>query len=289
MFELDSPDADQGYPGAIHIEVIYYLTDENELRITYHAAASQGNPDDGRTSGCKDFCTPLNLTNHSYFNLNGDGGSVLDHIVTIYADEFTPTDSGSIPTGEIRSLDGSPLDFRVPKPIGRDIEVECDQLKMAGGYDHNYVLRTGSRNDGDSQEICEPAAAPETETLRKIVGCTPEAAEDLKNYLERETEREQKKRMRQGMCEYRKAAQMYSEKSGICMNVYTDLPGMQFYTANYVESEAGKDGKVYGKRSGACFETQFWPDCVNKENFPGGVLKAGEEFISVTAYEFTLI
>lgn len=222
-FMLDSPDGDQGYPGALHIEVTYTLTEKNELHIDYRAELT----DD--SAG-----TPLNLTNHSYFNLTGEGSrTVLDHMVTINADRFTPSDSELIPTGELRDVAGTPMDFRQTEKIGAGIDSGYEPLVTAGGYDHNYVL-----NGWDS-------SAP-----------------------------------------YREVAEMSSEATGIRMTVLTDLPGMQFYTSNFLDDENGKDEKAYPKRSAACFETQFWPDAVNKENFPGGVLNAGEVFTSRTTYKF---
>lgn len=213
-FVLDSPDGDQGFPGNLHIEVTYSLTDDNVLGINYKAVSDKD--------------TPLNLTNHSYFNMNGDSsGSVLDQICMIRATSFTPNDSWSLPTGEIRGVEGTPMDFREPKKLGQDIEIEDEQLEFGNGYDHNFVL--------DGKGV---------------------------------------------------AATLYAEESGIRMTVSTDLPGVQLYTANYMDDTTGKRGAAYGPRSAVCFETQFWPDAVNKENFPGGMIKAGEEFVSCTEFNF---
>jgi aldose 1-epimerase len=93
----------------------------------------------------------------------------------------------------------------------------------------------------------------------------------------------------EGQGEYREVASMYSADSGIKMTVSTDLPGVQLYTANGLDNEMGKDDTVYGRRSAACFETQFWPDTINKENFPGGILREGEEFASRTTYTFNVV
>lgn len=128
VFSLLSPDGDEGFPGEFKISVTYTLTEENEVKIHY--------------SGICDKDTVANMTNHSYFNLGGhDSGLVLDQILQINADSFTPVaDSKSIPTGEIAPVKGTPMDFTEEKPIGRDMEADFEQLVFTGGYDHNYVL-----------------------------------------------------------------------------------------------------------------------------------------------------
>ena len=128
VFSLLSPDGDEGFPGEFIISVTYTLTEENEVKIHY--------------SGICDKDTVANMTNHSYFNLGGhDSGLVLDQILQINADSFTPVaDSKSIPTGEIAQVKGTPMDFTDEKPIGRDMEADFEQLVFTGGYDHNYVL-----------------------------------------------------------------------------------------------------------------------------------------------------
>jgi aldose 1-epimerase len=215
-FYLDSPDGDQGFPGNLHVEVTYTLTNDNELHIDYSALS--------------DADTPFNMTNHSYFNLNGhDSGSVLEQLCVINAGYFTPVDENALPTGEIRSLKGTPLDFIKAKPLGKDLDLNDEQIAYCNGYDHNYVLNGSG---------------------------------------------------------YREVAALYSPKSKLVMRVYTDLPGMQLYTANGMDNEPGKGGCVYGRRCAVCFETQFWPDAVNRENFPGGVLEAGAAFNSRTTYKF---
>ncbi|WP_226979593.1 aldose epimerase family protein [Zobellia roscoffensis] len=132
-FSRVSPDMEEGYPGNLDVKVSYILTDDNALQINYEA----------RT----DKPTYVNLTNHSFFNLKGEGeGTVNDHIVILNADKFTPVDSGLIPTGELMNVAGTPFDFRTPKAIGKDIEVDFDQLKLGNGYDHNFVLNEVPKN-----------------------------------------------------------------------------------------------------------------------------------------------
>lgn len=216
-FTLESPDGDQGYPGAVHIEVAYELTDDNALKISYHAVPEED--------------TIINMTNHSYFNMDGHAsGDICSQEVWIDADAFTRADAESIPTGEITPVEGTPMDFRVKKVIGKEIGEDYEALNFGGGYDHNWVLN----NQG----------------------------------------------------KFAKVAEMSSEESGITMEVYTDLPGMQLYTGNFIQEAVGKGGAVYHYRQACCFETQYFPDAVNKEQFEGPVCKKGQAYDTVTMYKF---
>lgn len=216
-FVLHSPDGDQGYPGTLDMHVTYELTEDNELRITYDAVPDQD--------------TIINMTNHSYFNLDGhDSGNVLKELVTLDADYFTRADAQSIPTGELVDVTGTPMDFRIPRALGEAIDADYEAVRLGKGYDHNWVLKNNGKFD--------------------------------------------------------KVAQAVSEKSGIVMEVWTDLPGMQMYTANFLDNEHGKNGAVYGIRDAVCFETQYFPDAVHHENFASPICKKGIPYHTVTSYKF---
>ncbi len=216
-FRRISPDMEQGFPGNLEQSIRYTLTDRNELKITYHAVS--------------DATTVINLTNHSYFNLGGhDSGHILDHELEIYADAFLLTDATLLPTGEIASVEGTPMDFRTMHTVGERIDADYEPLHLACGYDHNYVLS----NDGI----------------------------------------------------LKKAARVRSPKSGIAMEVWTDLCGMQLYTANFMDHKKGKNGVYYEKRTGICFETQYYPNSCNEPRFPSCVFEAGQPFDSVTVFKF---
>lgn len=213
-----SPADSHGFPGELKTEVTYSLTDENELIIDFYAVSDED--------------TVINLTNHAYFNLGGfDAGNVLGHILQINADAFTPTDTASIPTGELRPVKGTPFNFTLPKTIGLDIGDDYDQLINCKGYDHNFCLAAH-----------EPG--------------TP-------------------------------AVTVWEPKSGRIMEVFTDLPGVQLYTGNFLADVPGKGGTVMGKHAGFCLETQYFPDTPNQPTFPQCTFKAGEKFVSRTSFKFS--
>jgi len=147
-----SPDGDQGYPGRLAVAVTYSLTDDNEFRIEYRATT--------------DRPTHVNLTHHSYFNLAGAGSrDILDHVITIDADRFTPVDAGLIPTGEVRDVAGTPMNFRSPVPIGSRID-DCDeQLRFGSGYDHNWILNRAATELSLAARVSEPTTGRVMEVL----------------------------------------------------------------------------------------------------------------------------
>lgn len=215
-----SKDGEEGYPGAVTLKVTYTLTDKNELRIDYE--------------GTTDKPTILNPTQHSYFNLSGSfTNTILDHVLTIEADRFTPVDKGLIPTGQLAEIANTPFDFRAPTAIGARINDPVEQMALGKGYDHNWVLR------GDAGQL-------------------------------------------------RKAVELYEPKSGRLMTMFTDQPGVQFYSGNFLDGAAhGKNGVAYQHRTGLCLEAQAYPDTPNKPQFPSVTLKPGQVYRQTTVYQFS--
>ena len=150
-FTLHSADMDQGFPGAFDVTVTYALSDDNALSITYE--------------GVSDADTVANMTNHSYFNLKGAGeGDIYDHFLTVCAEGYTPVDSKSIPLGSVAPVEGTPFDFRTPKPVGRDADLSCEQLAFTGGYDHNFAV------DGEGMRKAAELYSPESGIVMEV--CT---------------------------------------------------------------------------------------------------------------------
>lgn len=154
---MTSPDGDQGYPGTLKVQVTYWLTPDNVWRIEYSATT--------------DKATPINLTQHLYFNFKGEAsGDILDHELTLFADKITPVDKGLIPTGKLASVKGTPFDFTTPHVIGERINVKNEQLEFGGGYDHNWVL------DNPNGKLVKAAALFEKTTGRYMEVWTTEPA-----------------------------------------------------------------------------------------------------------------
>jgi aldose 1-epimerase len=151
-----SKDGEEGYPGNLAVKVVYTLTERNELKIDYSATT--------------DKKTVVNLTNHSYFNLNPGGSNILQHVVMTDADKFTPVDAALIPTGELRSVAGTPFDFRKPTAIGARIEQDDEQLKLGHGYDHNFVLNKRGKGVELAARVVEPRTGRVLEVLTSEPG-----------------------------------------------------------------------------------------------------------------------
>lgn len=218
ILSIVSPDGDEGFPGEAHVQVTYTLTKENSLKIHYEATC--------------DCDTIMNLTNHSYFNLNGaDSGTIDNHTFELKSNFFTPTDNEGIPSGEILSVKNTPMDFTSPKKIGPALASDYEQIVIVqNGIDHNFVL------DGEG---------------------------------------------------FRNIGTLVGDQTNIKMDVFTDLPGVQVYTANFLtENDSYKNDAKYGKHHGICLETQYFPNAINIPHFVSPILKKGETYSTTTEYKF---
>ena len=222
-------DGENGFPGTVTAITTYKVTDDNVLDMTWEATTDKE--------------TIINQTNHNYYNLSGDfTQAAYDQVLYVNADNFTPSDKLYIPTGEIKSVEGTAMDFRTPHAIGDSINSDFDQIQNATGYDHNYCLNTYKDGKGDDTQVC---------------------------------------------------ASLYSPKTGIFMEMFTNEPGVQVYSGNF--QGVGKDADIirkhgikYPKHVSVCLESQKYPDSPNHPEWASPVLKPGEKYFSHAAYKFSV-
>ncbi|WP_143745717.1 aldose epimerase family protein [Massilia sp. KIM] len=214
-----SVDGEQGYPGNLDVTVVYQLNEDNELVVRFHAMTDQP--------------TPVNLTQHSYFNLAGEG-DILGHELQIDADSFVAIDAESIPTGELTKVAGTPFDFRTPRPIGERVGQPDKQLRHGLGYDHNFVLNK-PKGGGMSR-----------------------------------------------------AARVLEPVSGRVLELWTEEPGVQFYSGNFLDGSLRGKGHTYEHRSGFCLEPQHFPDSPNQPHFPNVILRPGQVYQTESRFRFAV-
>lgn len=222
VLTLQSADGDNGYPGNLTATVTYTLLSDNTLDITYSATT--------------DKPTIINMTNHSYFNLNGNPETpVTDNEILVNASFITPIDSTYMTDGTMMAVENTPFDFKKARKVGENIkDFTNEQIKNGNGYDHNFVLDT----KGDISQI---------------------------------------------------AAELYSPVSGIVLDVYTDEPGIQVYSGNFLDGTVtGKKGITYNQHAGICLETQHYPDSPNKPEWPSVRLDPGKTYTSHCIYKFSV-
>ena len=226
---LVAEDGENGFPGKVKAVTTYKVTSDNILDMTWEAET--------------DKPTIINQTNHNYYNLSGDfSQAAYDQVLYVNADNFTPSDKLYIPTGEIKPVEGTPMDFRTPHAVGDSIKSQFDQIQNATGYDHNFCLNTYKDGKGDDTQVC---------------------------------------------------ASLYSPKTGIFMEMYTNEPGVQVYSGNFqgVGADADivrKHGIKYPKHVSVCLESQKYPDSPNHKDWVQPVLNPGEKYFSHAAYKFSV-
>jgi len=225
--QYNSPDGEMGFPGNVVAKVKYTLDENNAISIDYTATTDKE--------------TVINMTNHSYFNLNGDPNiPVTNCHLYINADNFTPVDRTYMPTGELAPVDGTPFDCRTMAEIGDRVKMheQSEQIKFGNGYDHNWCLNTYKDGKGDESQI---------------------------------------------------AASLYSPMTGIQVDVYTNEPGIQCYSGNFLDGTVtGKKGIVYKQHAGFCLETQKYPNTPNVAEWPSAYLQPGETYHSFCKFAFSV-
>lgn len=231
VFAITAKDGENGFPGTVKATATYTVKSNNTLDIVFQATTDKE--------------TVINMTNHSYFNLNGDPSKEgYNQVMYVNADKFTPSDRFYIPTGEIKDVAGTPMDFREATAIANKYDPSYDQIKNATGYDHNWCLNTFKNGKGDDKTV---------------------------------------------------AASLYSPKTGIFMEVFTNEPGIQVYTGNFQGTGIScKHGIKYPKHVSVCFESQKYPDSPTKFaaktkgwEISNPYLKSGEKYFSHLAYKFS--
>ena len=223
---LVSPDGDNGFPGTVRATVRYTLTADNAIDIRYEATT--------------DKKTVINMTNHSYFNLNGNPSQHCENqLLYINADRYTPADTTYMPTGQMLKVAGTPMDFRKPTPLSKNINNQRFAMtRNAHGFDHNWCLNTWYNGQPDESTV---------------------------------------------------AASLYSPQTGIMLQVFTNEPGIQIYTGNFLDASfAGKHGYRYPKHSAVCMETQHYPDSPNHPEWPSTWLETGKKYSSHCIYKFSV-
>ncbi|MBR6964061.1 MAG: galactose mutarotase [Prevotella sp.] len=222
-------DGENGFPGKVTATTTYKVTADNTLDMTWEAETDKE--------------TIINQTNHNYYNLSGDfTQAAYDMVVYVNADNFTPSDKLYIPTGEIKPVEGTPMDFRKPHALGDSINSQFDQIQNATGYDHNYCLNTYKDGKGDDTVVC---------------------------------------------------AALFSPKTGIKMEMFTNEPGVQVYSGNFQGVGADADivrklGVKYPKHVSVCLESQKYPNSPNQPAWVQPTLKPGEKYFSHAAYKFSI-
>jgi len=221
VFGLVSPDGDQGFPGTLTVAARYSLDEANTLAVEYCATT--------------DRPTLVNLTSHAYWNLAGEGSAegAMGHLLAIPAEHYLPTDEGSIPTGELRPVEGTPFDFRTPVTVAARIRDAGEQIRIGRGYDHNWVIAR------------RPSREP------------------------------------------RLLARVEEPRSGRVMEVWSNQPGIQFYSGNFLDATStGKSGRLYRQGDAIVLEPQMFPDTPNRPEFGSLRLDPGDTYLNRIEFRF---